>query len=388
MIFPQEKLFLLLVMLVIVAFQAFAEPKQLMEFKLKPPKGTTPHGICFAEYQGKEVVVCCFWKDLNASVKHLQGYDLKGRRLQITQDELEKLMGNLLEEIRFRRRYRLETRNNPWTLTLLDKCIYPNGGYCSPIETRQKLTLANAIWKVPLSQYTDYKKSLNSTSLSSFDLSSSVTFPATSTNGLSPVFTSASHSLWQFHIWSISGLDGKELAYYCSSKCGGGDFSPCDAFLDSTLQHVVVQGFVGRNTSHGGLLFYTSPNNFAAGRSCFKYYSPEYLETHGGWDNFFLSPDFFCSSWTSGNMRTFTEKRQAVIYSFMRNRIIADVKLNHQGSNPCSTWEPPWCDITNDGKYLVIGFRREHFARGVFSAIFSSGLPNAQNWVRVYQLEP
>ena len=396
-----KRLLLSLVAAGIVSCQSLGKPRRLVEFEIKPPKSTEPHGICFAEYQGKEIVVCCFWDSLSVNLKCMQGYDLKGRLLQIPQEELGKCVGNLLESIRFSRRYKLETRELDIpivekSLALLDKCIYEDGG-CS-VDTRKELTLVNAVWKVPLSHYSDFEKTVAVPSdtkwYSKFDFNK-LTLPPRSLDSFSPVFTVCDysrHSPRQFHIWGINGLDGKELAHYSSSRCleeEDNEPTPHQVFMDSTLQHIVVQVEEGGVFDcYEGLRFYDSPMKFVDGQSCFKYNVQGRIRIDED-ECFFISPDIFCFALDSGT-RLFTQKCRALLYSFSDNRIIADVKLNHRFSNPCATWPKPWCDISKDRKRLVVAFERTSVAKSIWISIRDKDdwREDFQHWVRIYQLEP
>lgn len=379
---------LFLLMSGLASCQFVSKSNEFVEFKLKCSKGIEPHGICFSKYQGQEIVVCCFWEELTENVNCLQGYDLKGCQLKIPQEELKKCMGSLLDEIKFRRRYRLATRRTPWTLALFDKCIYPNRGYCWPVDF-DKLTLANAIWKVPLDHYTDYEKSLED-SISTFDFNH-MTFPDNSPAVLAPVFTSSNLSFQphQFHVWGIGGLDGKELAYYCSPECGNDekeDFLPLHAFLDFSCRRIAIQGHCRANHSDDeAWQFYESPENFVQGKSCFRYNVPRKFNTNMGYDAFFLSSDIFCfiisGSWGAAGRLGLPGKCHALLYDFEGNRIFANYTLHNCFSSYCGPWQQPWCNLSSDGKQLVLGFCREPFLKTFFAG-------NPQFWVRVCQLVP
>jgi hypothetical protein len=392
---PLKLLLLFWALAIVASFQSLAAPKRLVEFEVKCPEGTAPHGICFAEYQGQEIIVCCIWKLYGINIQCYQGYDLKGRLLQIPQEELEKCFGNLLEGVKFERRYTLKTRELETkiaqrSVALLDKCIYPNGNCCIWVDYEKKLTLANAVWKVPFSHYTNFEKALDdyvsdTATYSTFDMDHA-TIPCGSKDSFGPVFTASNVTFkpYQFHIWGISGLDGKELAYYCSSNCGEGkdeDFLPHEASLDTSLQRIAIIGGFVRNVDSGGLRFYDSPGNFIDGKSCFRYNVPPEYDMPYSSDTFFLSSDIFCMAMRKRQGRFgFTEKCHALLYSFTENRIIADVKLNHRLSGYCDVWEQPWCSLSQDGKRLAIGFLR--------CSIMKAMLGREQCWIRVYQLAP
>ena len=350
-----------------------------MEFEVKCPSGTTPHGICFAEYQGQEIVVCCLWKRGSINIQCFQGYDLQGKLLQIPQEELEKSMGSLLENIKFQRRYVLRTRREPWTLALFDKCISETGLLCDAVDI-DKLTLANAVWKEPLDIYTCYEMTLEEDNpyISTFDFNC-VTI-STRFQEFPPVFTTATVSFqpFMFHIWGVSSTDGKEVVYYCSPNRGNDvKFLPVEACLDSNLQHIVVVG--GDDSWKNQLQIYDLPENFIMGQPCFYYRASEKAHIR---NYYFLSPDLFCFTLVSGGGRGSTQKCHVLLYSFSENRIVADTILNHRFSSPCSPWEQPWGDVSRDGKRLAIGFERTNSLKPV------SSRDDFQTWVRVYQLEP
>lgn len=379
----------------VVSCQSLGKPKRLVEFEIKSPKGTEPHGVCFSEYKGNDIVICCFWERSSVNLKCIQAYDLKGRPLQIPQEELDKCVEDLLEGVRFNRRFSLETRELgipivERSLALLDKCIDEDGECCAPIHTRRKLTLANAMWKVPVSHYTNWAKAVDKPSdndmYSTFDFNH-LTLSPRSHDIFFPVFTAAKVSFrpFQFHVWGISGLDGKELAYYCSSKIRNGqndDFMPSRAFMDSALKHIVVKGFIKEDTSKESMCFYDSPEKFVNGHLDFRFDVPgrfniEYFES------FFLSPDIFCFSIETGGC--FTQNCRILLYCFSENRIIVNEKLNNFQSNPCGVWYQPWCDVSKDNRYLVVGFERT-FGPKTLSSTFQED--DFQNWVRIYQLIP
>ncbi|MBR6471152.1 MAG: hypothetical protein IKS83_05105 [Victivallales bacterium] len=381
---PLKLLLLFWALAIVASFQSLAAPKRLVEFEVKCPEGTEPHGICFAEYQGQEIIVCCVWELCSINIQCYQGYDLKGRLLQIPQEELEKCFGHILKGVKFERRYTLKTRELETkiaqrSVALLDKCIYPNGNCCSWADYHKELTLANAVWKVPFSHYTNFEKALDDLSpdtatYSTFDMAHA-TIPCGSKDSFSPVFTASNLTFqpYQFHIWGISGLDGKELAYYCSSKCGKGkeDFLPHCAILDSTLQHIAVLGN-WNYPSNDAWQFYDSPGKFVEGENCFRYNLPKTQNSQFGEKSFFLSPDIFCfiRQGGTGTRGASIKKCYAVLYSFSENHIIADVELGHR-LGYCGVWQSPWCTLSQDGKRLAIGFSRD-----------------LSKWVRVYQLAP
>ena len=371
---------LCVIMAVIISWPLYADAKRVAEFKVSHPKGTDPHGIRIVEYQGRNIIICVIWEHWSSlSVHGIQCYDLRGKQLQIPQEELEKCVENMVEAIKFRRRYVLCTRREPWTLALLDLCISPDGKCCWPADF-DKLTLEKAVWTMPLSHYTDNEDTISDSmpNYCRFDRNH-LTDAANHQESL-PIFTSASSSSRpnMFHVWGISGRDGKELAHYGSSKCEDTKkYFLNDAILDASLRHIVVFGETRVRSTM--LLFYESPAQFADGQSCF-YFNPTGFGINFD-RGFFLSSDIFCFPVEFGGVRTLTQKCRALAYSFSKNRIIADIKLSHRLSNPCLTWQQPWCALSPDGKYLALGFTRQSCGKTLFS-------DDLQEWIGIYQLDP
>lgn len=398
---------LLFFLTLVITISLFASSKQVLEFKVNCPDGMKPHGICFAEYNGEEIIVCCLWEEQNDRVKFFQGYDYHGRQLQISQEKLEKCMERVLAGVKFKRRFMLKKQSEPLSLSLLDKRIQENGECCAPYG-EDKLPWKNVVWKMPFANYCNNEKaSVNDF----FCPEESVAFQTSSKGGICPVFTSSAlitfqPKQFQFHIWGIDGTNGKELAhYYTPKRKYDTEFLPMGAWLDSSMQHIVV---LGKDRNNINLLrFYDSKEEFSCWRHSFQYYAPNKLHippyerpfdldaerrqapTEDSF--FFLSSDMFCFLlddygedspdilWAGPPLH----KMRAVLYSFSKKNIVADVSLSGRDDFANCIFAQPWCDVSLDGKRLVIGF--EQVSR---ICAIRRGDPFRINMIRIYELKP
>ncbi len=302
-------------------------------------------GICFANIQNKEIIVCCL-KEKEEYI--LLAYDFAGKKLDISQKELLDIpkVHSMISKIKFDDLYILKLNQDLNELVLYER--HELNSNCRDV-----------IWNASISCYTD------SSVYNSYNLSrnNKYVFNEISTyakcniifhidNNEPIIFLSANNlPSNQFKVWGISGKDGKEFLFYKNTIRSKESFLRKGVWFDPTLKHIVVIGF---DKTYKNLLFYSSPEDFVYD-SYEKYECPN-KESINFDDCYFLNSDIFVFSFDSGNMRSLRHKFHIAAFSFSQKKIILLERIDGILTHTCATWSIPWMDISNDQSRIIVAY--------------------------------
>ena len=318
-------------------------------------------GICLAEHEGREIIVCCF---LGARKKYLlQAYDMVGNQLQIPENILVEKASDMLNANRVGYDFYVKASKDSEELTMYRE--WDDSG-----RHLDKNDSACIVWRRNFSDYTDFDEKW--ADILEHAWVHSLHFrirPLSSLDNLSSAVVPLVAQCYQYmQIWGVSCENGEEK-FTVSTRLE--DVSIHELYFNSSLQHTVA-GLEHQTGVLDSYSFFQTRDDFSANTPLMDYrLQPITFNTEG----YFVTDDVFCFG---GRHNSFlSQEFYAVIYSFSKNKVIAKIRLGSFLSMHCEPWGFPWCAISKDGKKLVLGYLR--------SARLSSS--DFKNFIRVYELE-
>ena len=351
--------------------------KKSLEFEVISPKDARNigMGICLAEYEGREIIVCSF---RCSKGKYLfQAYDMVGKQLQIPENTLAEKASSMLNARWICADCFMKVSEDSMEVAMWRR--YDENG-----QEYDKDNPARIVWTHHFSDYTDFDEKwanllrLNRESHTTWYMSvyapiGNRTLPSLDNLSLAVM------PLWAYadgytQIWGVDRENGEEK-FTVSTRLENSMIS--DLYFNSTHEHVAVllDPFDGPE-GEKFYSFFQTREDFSANIPLMEYRHQEHhLPYTFANDAYFVTDDVFCFG---GRHNSFlSQEFYAVIYSFSKNKVIAKIRLGSFLSMHCEPWGFPWCAISKDGKKLVLGYLR--------SARLSSS--DFKNFIRVYELE-
>ncbi len=348
--------------------------KKVLEFEVICPKGTRiGSGICLAEHEGQEIIVCCF-RDARKKY-HFQAYDMAGKQLAIHEDVIASKAAGMLNAHRVCQDSFVNTSEDAGVFAMFLQFDKSGKKYAENDPAR-------IVWKHHFSEYTDFDVKwanrpridsgitkyacvhspmfYNRTLPSLYNLSSAV----------APLVAFDSEGNTQ--IWGVSCENGKEVFTVRSTRLGMID----KLYFSSDLQRVALRLASEVTVGEASYSFFKSREDLSINAPVMEFNAHSHQMPNLYKDDaFFVTDDVFCFG--GRHKSSLSQEYYAFLYSFSKNKVFAKIQLGNLMAMHCEPWAFPWCAISKDGEKLVFGYVR------------SSRLSYSQfrNFIRIYELK-